>query len=117
MMRFDRFTERAQDAATRAYEILQRYKHNQVDTEHILMALLEQPDGQVSQLLEKMGHQLANFMTEIEVFIPQDKMHLVSLIYRQGQVFKQEYQNDKIYLQARISPKIKAKLENLLKQD
>jgi ATP-dependent Clp protease ATP-binding subunit ClpC len=55
MMRFDRFTERAQDAATRAYEILQRYKHNQVDTEHILLALLEQPDGQVPQLLEKMG--------------------------------------------------------------
>jgi ATP-dependent Clp protease ATP-binding subunit ClpC len=55
MMRFDRFTERAQDAATRAYEILQRYKHNQVDTEHILLALLEQPDGQVPQLLERMG--------------------------------------------------------------
>ena len=31
MMRFDRFTERAQDAAVRAYEILQRYGHNQVD--------------------------------------------------------------------------------------
>ena len=25
MMRFDRFTERAQDAAMRAYEVLQRY--------------------------------------------------------------------------------------------
>jgi ATP-dependent Clp protease ATP-binding subunit ClpC len=58
MMRFDRFTERAQDAATRAYEILQRYKHNQVDTEHILLALLEQPDGQVPQLVEKMGADL-----------------------------------------------------------
>ena len=55
MMRFDRFTERAQDAATRAYEILQRFNHNQVDTEHILLALLEQPDGQVPELLEKMG--------------------------------------------------------------
>jgi ATP-dependent Clp protease ATP-binding subunit ClpC len=55
MMRFDRFTERAQDAATRAYEILQRYKHNQVDTEHILLALLEQPDGQVPQLIERLG--------------------------------------------------------------
>ena len=59
MMRFDRFTERAQDAATRAYEILQRYKHNQVDTEHIFLALLEQPDGQVPQLLEKMGIDVA----------------------------------------------------------
>lgn len=55
MMRFDRFTERAQDAAARAYEILQRYGHNQVDTEHILLALLEQPEGVVPQLLEKMA--------------------------------------------------------------
>lgn len=54
MMRFDRFTERAQDAATRAYEILQRYGHNQVDTEHILLALLEQTDGAVPHLMESM---------------------------------------------------------------
>ena len=54
MMRFERFTERAQDAAARAYEILQRYGHNQVDTEHILLALLEQTDGVIPQLLERL---------------------------------------------------------------
>ncbi len=54
MMRFDRFTERAQDAAARAYEILQRYGHNQVDTEHILLALLEQQDGVIPQILERL---------------------------------------------------------------
>jgi ATP-dependent Clp protease ATP-binding subunit ClpC len=55
MMRFERFTERAQDAAARAYEILQRYGHNQVDTEHIFLALLEQPEGIIPQLVEKLG--------------------------------------------------------------
>jgi ATP-dependent Clp protease ATP-binding subunit ClpC len=55
MMRFDRFTERAQDAAARAYDILQRYGHNQVDTEHILLALLEQPEGVIPQILEKLS--------------------------------------------------------------
>ena len=55
MMRFDRFTERAQDAAVRAYDILQRYGHNQVDTEHMLLALLEQPDGVIPQILAKMN--------------------------------------------------------------
>jgi ATP-dependent Clp protease ATP-binding subunit ClpC len=55
MMRFERFTERAQDAAARAYEILQRYGHNQVDTEHILLALLEQTDGVIPQILEKLN--------------------------------------------------------------
>ena len=52
MMRFDRFTERAQEAAQRAAEIIQRYGHNQIDTEHILLALIEQPQGVVPQILE-----------------------------------------------------------------
>ena len=54
-MRFDRFTERAQDAAARAYEIVQRYSHTQVDTEHMFLALLEQNDGVVPQILEHLN--------------------------------------------------------------
>lgn len=54
-MRFDRFTERAQDAAARAYEIVQRYGHTQVDTEHLFLALLEQKDGAVPQILEQLN--------------------------------------------------------------
>ncbi|MFN3742746.1 MAG: ATP-dependent Clp protease ATP-binding subunit [Anaerolineales bacterium] len=53
-MRFDRFTERAQEAAQRAAEIIQRYGHTQIDTEHILLALIEQPNGIVPQILEKL---------------------------------------------------------------
>ena len=52
MMRFDRFTERAQEAAQRSAEIIQRYGHNQIDSEHILLSLIEQPQGVVPQLLE-----------------------------------------------------------------
>ena len=55
MMRFDRFTERAQEAAQRAAEIIQRYGHTQIDTEHILLALIEQPQGVVPQILEIMA--------------------------------------------------------------
>ena len=54
MMSFDRFTDRAQDAAARAYEIMQRYRHGQLDTEHILLALLEQPDGVIPDILERL---------------------------------------------------------------
>lgn len=54
-MRFDRFTERAQDAAARAYEIVQRYGHTQVDTEHLFLALLEQKDGAVLQILDQLS--------------------------------------------------------------
>ncbi len=54
-MRFDRFTQRAQDAASRAYQIVQRYRQSQIDTEHLLLALLEQNEGAVAQILEKLG--------------------------------------------------------------
>ena len=55
MMRFDRFTQKAQEAAMRSLEILQHYKHSQVDTEHIFLALVQQKGGTVPQLLEKLG--------------------------------------------------------------
>jgi ATP-dependent Clp protease ATP-binding subunit ClpC len=55
MMRFDRFTEQAQNAAMRSYEIMQRYGHSQVDVEHLFLALLEQKDGLVPEILEHMG--------------------------------------------------------------
>ena len=55
MMRLERFTERAQDAAQRAVEVMARYGHTQVDTEHILLALLEQPEGVITQILEQLG--------------------------------------------------------------
>jgi ATP-dependent Clp protease ATP-binding subunit ClpC len=52
MISIDRFTKSAQEVAERAVEIMQRYSHNQLDTEHILLALFEQPQGAISQLLE-----------------------------------------------------------------
>jgi ATP-dependent Clp protease ATP-binding subunit ClpC len=55
MMRFDRFTERAQDAIARSQEILMRYKHSQLDTEHLFLALLEQKDGTALQILDRLG--------------------------------------------------------------
>ena len=55
MMRFDRFTERAQEAAQRSAEIIQRYGHNQIDTEHILLSLIEQPQGVITQILETLN--------------------------------------------------------------
>ncbi len=54
MLGFERFSERAQDAATRAYEIMIRYGHVQLDTEHILLALLEQPESTVLAVLKEM---------------------------------------------------------------
>jgi ATP-dependent Clp protease ATP-binding subunit ClpC len=52
MISANRFTTSAQEVAQRAAEIMQRYNHHQIDTEHQLFALIEQPQGGISQLLE-----------------------------------------------------------------
>jgi ATP-dependent Clp protease ATP-binding subunit ClpC len=66
MMSFDRFTERAQEAAARAYEIMQRYRHSQLDTEHILLALLEQPEGVIPQILERLHADVDAIKTRVD---------------------------------------------------
>ncbi len=55
MMRFDRFTERAQQAAQRAVELMTGYGHSQVDVEHLLLALLQQEDGTVPEIVRELG--------------------------------------------------------------
>jgi ATP-dependent Clp protease ATP-binding subunit ClpC len=39
----------------RAYETMQRHGHTQVDVEHLFLALLEQPQSLISEMLERMG--------------------------------------------------------------
>jgi ATP-dependent Clp protease ATP-binding subunit ClpC len=69
MMRFDRFTERAQEAAQRAAEIIQRYGHNQIDTEHILLALIEQPQGVIPQILDHLKIDAAGLTERLDYIL------------------------------------------------
>jgi len=54
-MRFDRLTEKAQGAVLAAQEASRRLQHQQVDVEHLLVALLEQSDGVVPKLVTRLG--------------------------------------------------------------
>ena len=38
---FEKFTERARELVQQAQEIMTRYKHTQLDTEHLYLAMLE----------------------------------------------------------------------------
>jgi ATP-dependent Clp protease ATP-binding subunit ClpB len=55
MIRFDKLTIKAQEALQSAQEIAQKLNHQEVDCEHVLSALIQQPDGLVRPLLEKLG--------------------------------------------------------------
>ena len=55
MLRFDKLTIKAQEALQAAQEMAQKLNHAEVDSAHLLSALIEQPDGLVRPLLEKVG--------------------------------------------------------------
>ncbi|MGI6368265.1 MAG: ATP-dependent Clp protease ATP-binding subunit [Anaerolineae bacterium] len=63
---FDRFTDAAQDIVTRAYEIMMRHEHSQLDTEHIVVALLEQEEGPVHLVLERLGADPSDLCEQVE---------------------------------------------------
>ena len=52
---FEKFTERARELVQTAQDILVRYQHTQLDTEHLLLAMLEQNEGLAVQVLQKLN--------------------------------------------------------------
>ncbi len=50
----------------RAYETLRRYQHSQADTEHLLLALLEQPDGLIPEILDAMEIDVDELTEQVE---------------------------------------------------
>ncbi len=50
-MRLDRYTQRAQEAVLAAQEAAQTYDHSQIEPEHVLLALLQQSDGVVPEII------------------------------------------------------------------
>ncbi len=66
-MDFNRLTEKVQEALRAAQSLAVRLSHQQVDVEHLLSALLEQPSGLAPSILKKAGvnvGQLAQRITQ-----------------------------------------------------
>jgi ATP-dependent Clp protease ATP-binding subunit ClpB len=54
-MRLDRFTVKAQEAIQAAAELAEKRNHQMVEAEHLLAALLEQPEGVVVPIFQTLG--------------------------------------------------------------
>ena len=54
-MRLDKFTLRGQEAIQAGIELAERNQNQQVEPEHVLCAMLDQPEGIVRPLLGKLG--------------------------------------------------------------
>ena len=55
---FDRFTERARKVMTLARQEAQRFNHDYIGTEHILLGLIREGEGVAAQVLVKLGADL-----------------------------------------------------------
>ncbi len=68
-MRLDRFTLRAQEAVQTAIEQAERNQNQQVEPEHLLAAMLEQPEGIVRPILGKLSVNVAVVSNDIQAAI------------------------------------------------
>jgi ATP-dependent Clp protease ATP-binding subunit ClpB len=66
MARFDKLTLKAQEAVQAAQDMAAKRHHQQMDPEHLLLALVEQMDGVVLPLLKKLGADPNRIKADIE---------------------------------------------------
>ncbi len=64
MIRFDKFTQKAQEAVQQSQVIAAENSHQQIHPLHMLVALAEQPEGVVQSVLSKAGVQAAAISQE-----------------------------------------------------
>jgi ATP-dependent Clp protease ATP-binding subunit ClpB len=68
-MRLDKFTLRGQEAIQSAIEAAERNQNQQVEPEHLLLALLEQPEGTVRPILGKLGVNVQVVLNDVQAAI------------------------------------------------
>ncbi len=68
-MNLNRMTQRAQEALAAAQELAQQSNHSQIEVEHLLLALLEQPDGVVPAILAKLGLRPSSLIADLRAHL------------------------------------------------
>jgi ATP-dependent Clp protease ATP-binding subunit ClpB len=104
----DLFTEKAWQAITSTMDVAKAYQQQQMESEHLLKALLEQ-DGLATSILSKAGVNLSQFRQELENYIQkQPKISTISSVYLGRSVdtlldraenYRKEYKDDFISIE------------------
>jgi ATP-dependent Clp protease ATP-binding subunit ClpB len=66
MARFDKFTLKSQEAVQAAQDLAGKLHHQQIECEHLLLALSEQQEGVVVPILKKLGADPGRIKAELE---------------------------------------------------
>ena len=75
-MRLDKFTIKAQEALQTSQQIAERFNNQQIEPEHLMLALMEQKEGVIPSLLGKLGAEQARLVEDFEAAV--DKFPKVS---------------------------------------
>jgi len=67
--RFEKFTERARKVLTLAQEEAQRFNHNYIGTEHVLLGLVREGEGIAAKVLSNLGVELSKVRSAVEFII------------------------------------------------
>ena len=67
--RFEKFSERARKVLSLAQEEAQRFNHNYISTEHILLGLVRESEGVAAKVLSNLGVELAKVRSSVEFII------------------------------------------------
>ena len=67
--RFEKFSERARRVLSLAQEEAQRFNHNYIGTEHILLGLVRETDGVAAKVLTSLGVELTKVRSAVEFII------------------------------------------------
>ena len=67
--RFDKFTERARKVLSLAQEEAQRFQHNYIGTEHLLLGLVREGEGVAGKVLTGLGVDLEQVRKAVEEII------------------------------------------------
>ena len=62
----NRFTEKSQEAIIRAQQIAEELSHSQVEPEHLFAALLQQDEGVVPQVLQRLGANPRDLLQQVQ---------------------------------------------------
>jgi ATP-dependent Clp protease ATP-binding subunit ClpC len=86
----ENFTERARDVISGSQDILRRYKQTQLDSEHFLLAMLEQEEGLTGQIFSRIGVDAREITRRVE-----------EELARTPKVYNNERSSDQIYITPR----------------
>ena len=66
MLHFDKFTVKNQEAIQKAIELAQEFGHQQIDPEHLTLALIKEDGSIFSVLLERLGISSGDLLSKLK---------------------------------------------------